>query len=197
MLPKRTIELRQPHTGAPSPLITREALADCAQAGELLRHAQDQADEILRQAHAQRDQLLAQAEYDFWQRTNRQLSRWQATQQAVLDNVESIATSVTHHAIRSLLDDTTPVQRVSAMLKQLLTAQAPAIQAKLLCNPLDQPHVERWLNHHSEAVWQLHCDESIAPSVLILEAEEGSFRIDWTSSVNALLTADTERYAQA
>ncbi|MCZ7176471.1 hypothetical protein NK362_26385, partial [Salmonella enterica] len=82
--------------------------------------AQVQADEILRQTYVQRDQLLLQAQHEFWQRANRQLHLWHTQQQAVLDNIERIATSVTHSAIRSLLEDTTPTQRVSAMLKQML-----------------------------------------------------------------------------
>lgn len=192
MLCKRTIELRKPLPSRTCSLIPLETLADCARDSELLTSAQDQADDILRQAHAQRDQLLLQAQHEFWQRANRQLHLWHAQQQAILDNIERIATSVTHSAIRSLLEDTPTTQRVSAMLKQMLVAQAPAIRAKLVCNPQDQADVEQWLDQHTEAPWRLQCDESIEPQVLILEAEEGSFRIDWTSSVNALLVPHSD-----
>lgn len=197
MLCKRTIELRKPLSSRTGSLIPLETLADCARDTELLNSAQDQADEILRHTHLQRDQLLLQAQHEFWQRANRQLHLWHTQQQAILDNIERIATSVTHSAIRSLLEDTTTAQRVSAMLKQMLAAQAPAIRAKLVCNPQDQADVEHWLDQHTEAPWRLQCDESIAPQVLILEAEEGSFRIDWTSSINALLVPHSDFVSEA
>ena len=192
MLCKRTIELRKPLPSRTCSLIPLETLADCARDTELLNSAKVQADEILRQTYVQRDQLLLQAQHEFWQRANRQLHLWHTQQQAVLDNIERIATSVTHSAIRSLLEDTTPTQRVSAMLKQMLAAQAPAIRAKLVCNPQDQADVEHWLDQHTEAPWRLLCDESVQPQMLILEAEEGSFRIDWASSINALLVSHTD-----
>lgn len=105
MLCRRKIELNKGQD-LPQTLIAREMLIDCAQAGTLLIRAKAEARELLRQAEEQREILYANACREFWERANTQLQRWEIERQAICDNIEPIAASITSLAIRSLLEET-------------------------------------------------------------------------------------------
>ncbi|MFP3496962.1 type III secretion system stator protein SctL [Pseudomonas sp. SIMBA_059] len=187
MLCRRKIELSLPTASLPHALIPRAVLADSQQAERLLENAQVQADALLREAQAQGEQLLEQAQAEFWQRANRQLERWEMERQAICEHLEQIATSITNQALISLLELTPPAERLSALLKKMLNTQVPAIAANLVCHPQDHLQVEQWLKFHSDAPWCLRLDDSLTAETLILETDEGSFHIDWRSTVDSLL----------
>lgn len=187
MLCRRKIELSLPTASLPHALIPRAVLADSQQAERLLENAQVQADALLREAQAQSEQLLEQAQVEFWQRANRQLERWEMERQAICERLEQIATSITNQALISLLELTPPAERLSALLKKMLNTQVPAIAANLVCHPQDHLQVEQWLKFHSDTPWSLRLDDSLAAETLILETDEGSFHIDWRSTVDSLL----------
>lgn len=192
MLCRRTIEL-PPHTPRlPSPLINRELLADAAQAAQLIERARAQADALLVEAQARQAALLESAWLDFWKQANAQLLRWENQRQAMCDQLEQIATTVTHQAIRNLLDELPPPHRVSALLKHLLATHIPATQATLLCNPHDRETVEQWLGIHNDVPWSLRPEDSLPPHTLMLETDEGGIRVDWTSALDSLLMAEAE-----
>eukprot|EP01133_Synstelium_polycarpum_P005814 gene5814-6728_t len=190
MLCRRKIELNKGQD-LPQTLIAREMLIDCAQAGTLLIRAKAEARELLRQAEEQREILYANACREFWERANTQLQRWEIERQAICDNIEPIAASITSLAIRNLLEETVSPQRLSVLLKQLLATQVPRIEATLLCNPLDRKNVDQWLSRHTDLPWTLRTEENIAPQMLILETPEGGFRIDWDSMVETLWNSGT------
>ncbi|NVZ16667.1 MULTISPECIES: type III secretion system stator protein SctL [unclassified Pseudomonas] len=195
MLCRRKIELNKGQD-LPQTLIAREMLIDCAQAGTLLIRAKAEARELLRQAEEQREILYANACREFWERANTQLQRWEIERQAIYDNIEPIAASITSLAIRNLLEETVSPQRLSVLLKQLLATQVPRIEATLLCNPLDRKNVDQWLSRHTDLPWTLRTEENIAPQMLILETPEGGFRIDWDSMVETLWNSGTSGSTQ-
>ncbi|WP_248733115.1 type III secretion system stator protein SctL [Pseudomonas sp. MWU13-2517] len=187
MLCRHKIELSIPTASLPDALIPRAVLADSQQAERLLKHAQAQADTLLRQAQEKSEQWLEQAQAEFWQRANRQLQRWELERQAICERLEQIATSVTNQALSNLLEQTPPAERLSALLKKMLNTQVPAIAANLVCHPQDHLQVEHWLTLHSDAPWSLRLDNSLTAQTLILETDEGSFHIEWRSTVDSLL----------
>ncbi|MDR9876813.1 type III secretion system stator protein SctL [Pseudomonas allii] len=170
----------------PNALIPRELLADSQRAQHLLSDAQAQAEAILQQAREQSEQLLKHAQDEFWQRANRQLECWEIERQNMCEQLEKIATSVTHQVVGNLLELTPPAERISALLKKLLTAEIPAIEATLVCHPQDQPEVVQWLQMNSNAPWSLRLDDLLSVQSLVLETDEGSFHIDWKSTVDSL-----------
>lgn len=192
MLCLQKIELHKEIHTQPQPLISRETLLDCAQAGTLLERAKDQSRELLSQAEHQCEALLESAKLEFWHRAHVQLQRWESERLAMCESLERIATSVTNQAIRSVLEETVPPQRLSVLLQQLLATQLPVVKATLLCNPQDRENVEQWLNSHSPVPWNLRPDDSLAPQTLILETDEGGFRIDWEHTLETLLIPEAE-----
>ncbi|KAB0521068.1 type III secretion system stator protein SctL [Pseudomonas extremorientalis] len=186
MLYRCKIKLSTPAASLPNALIPRELLADSLRAQHLLSDAQAQAEAILQQAREQSEQLLKHAQDEFWQRANRQLECWETERQNMCEQLEKIATSVTHQVVGSLLELTPPAERISALLKKLLAAEIPTINATLACHPQDQPEVVQWLQMNSNAPWSLRVDDLLSVQSLVLETDEGSFHIDWKSTVDSL-----------
>ncbi|WP_448653032.1 type III secretion system stator protein SctL [Pseudomonas fluorescens] len=171
----------------PTILIPRERLADYTQAHQILEQAEAKAQALIHQAHAQCEKILESASDEFWQRANTQLYRWDSERQAMFDQLEQTATSVINAAIRSILDETVPAQRLTALLNKLLAAQLPTVQADLVCNPQDREPVEQWLNLHCGVPWTLRVEDSLAAYSLLLETEEGGFHINWTAALDNLV----------
>ncbi len=191
MLTLRKIELHDALHGLPKVLITKEMLADCANSGQLLHRAQAQADALLRQTAEHREELLEQASLDFWSRANAQLSAWERQRQAMCDNLEHYATSITNQAFHCLLEEVPSSQRLSALIKQLVATQIPPIKATLVCHPLEYEHVGRSLAKLGDTLWRLRPDDQIEPQTLVLETDDGDFRIDW-ASLREILFAGTQ-----
>ncbi len=183
----RKIELQTPPHDLPTALIPRQMLADHTQARHLLDHAEAQAQALIRQAHDQCEQIIERASDEFWQRANALLHRWESERQTMVDHLEHTATTVINAAIRSLLDETVPAQRLSALLNKLLAAQLPTVQANLMCNPLDREHVELWLNLHCNVPWTLRVDDGLAAQSLLLETDDGGFHINWADALDTLV----------
>lgn len=181
------IELKTQPQELPTALIPRQMLAEHAQAQHLLDHAQTQAQVLIRQAQEQCEQMLERASEAFWQRANAQLHRWESEREMMINHLEYAATSVVNTAIRTLLDETVPAQRLSALLNKLLAAQLPTVQANLMCNPLDREHVELWLNLHCNVPWTLRVDDGLAAQSLLLETDDGGFHINWADALDTLV----------
>lgn len=186
MLCRHTIELLNGAAGLPRSLIPREELKDWEQANQLLRRANAQADELLRQAAKQCAVLQQEASLEIWQRADAQLKQWDLDRQAMCDHLEHYATAITNQAIRCLLDDIPPPQRLAALLKQLLASQVPEIDATLLCHPQDLEEIKQCLAQRNATYWKLHTDEAVLPQTLVLKTDEGDFRISWRSLLETL-----------
>ncbi len=182
------IELKTQPQDLPTALIPRQMLAEHAQAQHLLDHAETQAQVLIRQAQEQCEQMLKRASEAFWQRANAQLHRWESEREMMTEHLEHAATSVVNTAIRSLLDETVPAQRLSALLNRLMAAQLPAVEANLMCNPQDREHVELWLNLHCSVPWTLQVEDGLAAQSLLLETDEGGFHINWSHTLDNLVT---------
>ena len=74
------------------------------------------------------------------------------------------------------------------LLNKLLDAQLPPIKASLLCNPLDREPVEQWLSRHCGVPWTLRVESTLAAQSLVLETEDGGFHINWTDTLDNLVT---------
>jgi type III secretion protein L len=181
MLCRYTIELLKDASGLSRCLIPREELANWEHANQLISHAKAQADELINQAESQCEVLLEKAYLDVWQRAGAQFKRWERDRQAMCDNLEKYATSVTNQAISRLLDETIAPQRLAALLKQLLADQIQEVDAALLCHPQDLEEIKQCLAHHKATFWKLHPDETIPTQTLVLKTDEGDFRISWHS----------------
>jgi type III secretion protein L len=186
------VELNARSSDLSTALIPREMLAEYTQAREILEHAEAQAQALIRQAESQCEHILESASNEFWQRANAQLHRWESDRQAMFDQLETAASSVIRMAIRSLLEETVPAQRLTVLLNKLLTAQLPTVEANLLCHPLDREHVEQWLSNHCDVPWALRVEDGLAARSLILETEDGGFHINWTDAVNNLVIIPPE-----
>jgi type III secretion protein L len=174
----------------PGSMISCETLASYTQASSVVDQAKAEAGQLLKAAHAQREELLEKANLQVWQRANAQLKRWEIERQALCDNLERYATAIANQAIHLLLEDTPAPQRMTALIKQLLASHVPAVKAALVCHPLELEAVRACLANRGSTHWTLRADNTIKPQSLILNTEEGDFRIDWTSLVNLFLKPD-------
>lgn len=190
MLCRRKIELHGDTPGLPPTLILQEVLADCGQAKKILSRAKAQAHELSIQAAKNLEEFSEKAGLEFWQRANAQLGRWEIERQAICTNLEKHATAVINQAMRQLLDDVEPEQRLAALLKQLLATQIPVVKATLLCHPLERESVEKYLARLGSNAWTLRTDDTLSPQALILETDEGDFRIDWISLCKIFLASE-------
>jgi type III secretion protein L len=195
MLCRHTIELLNGTAGSPRSLILREELKDWEQANQLLRHANAQADELISQATRKCEVLQQEASLKIWQRADAQLKQWDLDRQAMCDHLEHYATAITNQAIRCLLDDIPPPQRLAALLKQLLASQVQEIDATLLCHPQDLEEIKQCLSQRNATYWKLHTDEAILPQTLVLKTDEGDFRISWRSLLEAFFNTSDAYYS--
>lgn len=192
MLCRHTLELLNGAAGLPRSLILREELKDWEQANQLLRRASVQADELISQAQRQCEVLQQEASLKIWQRADTQLKQWDLDRQAMCDNLERYATSITNQAMRCLLDDIAPPQRLAALLKQLLASQVQEVDATLLCHPHDLEEIKQCLSQRNSTYWKLHTDEAVRPQTLVLKTDEGDFRISWSSLLEAFFKNNKE-----
>ncbi|KAA0947056.1 MULTISPECIES: type III secretion system stator protein SctL [unclassified Pseudomonas] len=192
MLCHRKIELHNGTQGLPQTLIPQETLIHCGQASRLLARAQTQVRELLQQAKQQRAELLEQALQAFRTNAEAQLSQLKIEHQKMCDGLEQSATSLVNQALRCLLEETPPAQRLAALLKQLLATQLPPVKATLLCHPLDREPVESWLSGHEELPWSLRIGDTPSAQTLVLKTEEGDFCVDWNSILETLMTPEKD-----
>ena len=187
MLSRRTLELRPGTRGLPQPLIASQTLSDCGQANALLARARAQADELLDNAQQAARTLLQKAHDEFWQQANVQLAHWQQEHGALCQAIEIHASQVVRLALAQLLDEVPPPARIDALLRQLLAAQCPPVNATLRCHPQMLAPVRQWLSANPGGAWQLHTDERLDPEALVLVTAQHDLRIDWSRTLKALL----------
>lgn len=190
MLCRRTINSPGGTPPLPGSLISCEILANYAQAGDVVEQAEARAMQILKEASEQREAMLEKAGIEIWQRADAQLKRWEAERQILCDNLERYATSTANQAIYLLLEETPAPQRMAALIKQLLACQVPALKATLVCNPYELETVRQCLASSGSHQWALRAENTIEPQTLILNTDEGDFRIDWISMINAVMKSD-------
>lgn len=190
MLCRRTINSPGGTPPLPGSLISREILANYAQAGDVVQQAEARAMQLLREASEQREAMLEKAGIEIWQRADAQLKRWEAERQILCDNLERYATSTANQAIYLLLEETPAPKRMAALIKQLLACQVPALKATLICNPYELETVRKCLDSSGSHQWALRAENTIEPQTLILNTDEGDFRIDWISMINAVMKSD-------
>ncbi|QRR30978.1 type III secretion system stator protein SctL [Pseudomonas simiae] len=190
MLCRRIINSPGGTRALPGSLLSCETLASYTQADNVVEQAKAGARQLLQEANEQREQLLEKASLEIWQRADAQLKRWEAERQALCDNLEQYATSIANQAISLLLEETPAPQRIKALIRQLLACHVPAIKATLLCNPHELETVRQCLDSDSGNCWTLRAENTIEPQNLILNTEEGDFRIDWTVLISALVRQD-------
>ncbi|WP_339468339.1 type III secretion system stator protein SctL [Pseudomonas sp. EL_65y_Pfl1_R83] len=190
MLCRRKIDSLGATPPVPGSLVSCEALARYTLAGDVVEQAKAAARQLLREAHEQREDLLEKAGLEIWQRVNTQLQRWEVERQALCDSLERHATSIANQTIYLLLEETPAPHRIAALIKQLVACHVPAIKATLVCNPHELETVRRCLDSGGNNHWTLRAENSIEPQVLLLNTEEGDFRIDWISMVNTLMKND-------
>lgn len=190
MLCRRIINSPDGLHALPGSVITCETLTSYAQADNVVEQAKAQARQLLQEANEQREHLLENAGLEIWQRADAQLKRWETERQALCDSLEQYATKIVNQAMFLLLEETPPPQRIKALFKQLLACHVPAIKAMLVCNPHELETVRQYLESDSSNCWALRAKNTIEPQTLILNTEEGDFRIDWISLVSALVKHD-------
>ena len=101
--------------------------------------------------------------------------------------IEIHASQVVRLALAQLLDEVPPPARIDALLRQLLAAQCPPVNATLHCHPQMLAPVRQWLNANPGGAWQLHTDERLDPQALVLVTAQHDLRIDWSRTLKALL----------
>ena len=192
MLCRHTIELRKDASGTRANLIPREELANWEQANHLLSHANAQADELISRAEKKCETLLEQASLAIWQRADAQFKQWELDRQVMCDNLERYATAITNQAIRCLLDESVAPQRLAALLKQLLESQVQEVSATLLCHPHDIEEIRECLARHKSRFWKLNADDTVLPQTLVLNTDEGDFRISWDAMIDTFFNQGKE-----
>jgi len=192
MLCRHTIELREGASGAQGSLIRREELANWEQANQLLSRANPQADELISRTEKKCEALLEQASLEIWQRADAQFKQWELDRQVMCDNLEHYATAITNQAIRCLLDETAAPQRLAALLKKLLASQVQEVSATLLCHPHDIEEIRECLARHKSRFWKLNADDTVLPQTLVLNTDEGDFRISWDAMIDTFFNQGKE-----
>jgi len=187
MFCRNKIELPKCAASLPQTLILRETLESYIHATQLIDHAKAQAKQLLQLATEQREEILEKCGAEFWQRANAQLERWEVDYQSICESVEEYATSIANKAIFLLLEETPSQQRLKALTHQLLISQIPAVRAILLCHPLELETVTHCLANGGNTLWVVRPDDTIKPQTLVLNTDEGDFRIGWASMLDALL----------
>jgi type III secretion protein L len=192
MLCRCTIELPKGAPRASRILIPRDELLNWDQADQLLSRADAQANELIRQAEKKCEVLLETASLEVWQRADAQFKQWAHERQMMCESLERYATSLTNQAIRCLLDEAVPPQRLSALIKQLLASQVQEVDATLLCHPDEYEEMKQCLAKYKATFWKLQPDETIPTQTIVLHTDEGDFRISWRSMLDTFFNPGKE-----
>lgn len=187
MFCRHKIDLTTDASSLPQTLILRETLASYTEATQILDHAKAQAKQLMQLAAEQREELLEKSGAEVWRRANAQLKRWDTDRQAMCESLEKYATSITNQAIFTLLEETPLQQRLKALMSQLLASQVPSVKAILLCHPLELEVVAQCLANCGNTLWTLRSDDTVKLQTLVLNTDEGDFRIGWASMFDTFL----------
>jgi len=187
MLVKRRLSLG-PTIVLAEPIVRREDLADSRLARELLDAARLQADQLLAQVQEQAQRLLDQALAEFWGTANGFLQSLEeqrlASQRDAMASVEELL----NLALGRLLDESSLVERVRALVRNLAASQVDEAAGTLSCHPQLLEPLGQWLADSRFADhWQLRGDTSMPPDALRLSHANGAFDIDWQSLRRGLL----------
>ncbi len=183
--------------GPQQAVLSRDDLAQQAQAQSLLDAAQYQAQALIEQAQEEARQIRQQAEADaisicedaqarFWQQAQPLFDDWQQQREAQQRQVVELASRLLAEGLSHCLAQVPPQDRLQALLTQLLNRCAPEIQATLCCAPSQQPTLAAWLSERPALRWRLAPDEGLPPESLRLVTDQGEMAIDWRTFCQAL-----------
>ncbi|MDY7564680.1 type III secretion system stator protein SctL [Pseudomonas sp. RTC3] len=187
MLVKRRLSLGSAAVLA-EPIVRREDLADTQLASEVLDTARFQADQLLAQVQEHAQGLLDQALAEFWDTANGFLQSLEEQRVASQRDALASAEELLNLALERLLDETSLVERIRALARNLAASQVVETAGTLSCHPKILEPLGEWLADSRFADhWQLKGDTSMPPDALRLSHANGAFDIDWRSLRRGLL----------
>lgn len=187
MLIKRRLSLGSVAVLA-EPIVRREDLADAQLAHEMLATARLQTDQLLAQAQEHAQGVLDQALAEFWDTANGFLQSLEEQRLVSQRDAVASAEELLNLALGRLLDETSLVERIRALVRNLATSQVDEAAATLSCHPQLLEPLGEWLADSRFADhWQLKGDTSMPPDALRLSHADGAFDIDWQSLRRGLL----------
>lgn len=190
MLVKRRLSLSSAPVLA-EPIVRREDLANAQLAHEMLATARLQADQLLAQAQAHAQGVLDQALAEFWDTANGFLQSLEEQRLASRHEAVVSAEELLNLALGRLLDETSLVERIRALVRNLATNQVDERAATLSCHPQLLEPLAEWLAESRFADhWQLKGDTSMPTDALRLSHVNGAFDIDWQNLRRGLLPQD-------
>ena len=190
MLVKRRLSLSSAPVLA-EPIVRREDLANAQLAHEMLATARLQADQLLAQAQAYAQGALDQALAEFWDTANGFLQSLEEQRLASRHEAVASAEELLNLALGRLLDETSLVERIRALVRNLATNQVDERAATLSCHPQLLEPLAEWLAESRFADhWQLKGDTSMPTDALRLSHVNGAFDIDWQNLRRGLLPQD-------
>ncbi|HYD61647.1 MAG TPA: HrpE/YscL family type III secretion apparatus protein [Noviherbaspirillum sp.] len=158
--------------------------ADARQAAaRIMRQAQDEADALLRRAHEEASEVVREAEQQTLARASALLQSLEEANTSLVKRSQDIVISLAQGVFDRLVSDTTPRERVEAVLKRVLQEAQPGLSHPLLrLHPEDvelAPAVE----------WEIKPDASLPRGTCRLEASTGEWGADFCAAVTSLKTA--------
>ena len=178
-------------------LISRDDLAQQAQAQSLLDAARREAQTLIEQAQQEARQIRQQAEADaasigedeqarFWQQAQPLFDDWHRQREAQQRQLVDLASRLLAEGLAHCLAEVPAPARLQALLIQLLNRCAPETQATLNCAPEQLPVVTAWLSERPALRWRLAPDERLPPESLRLVTDQGEMTIGWRALCQAL-----------
>ncbi|CCG85918.1 type III secretion system stator protein SctL [Erwinia piriflorinigrans] len=174
-----------------APVISQAQLTIQQQGQGILEQARQQAqamwEDAERQIEADRLDAQQRAGQEFWQQADALLHGWQQQYQQLEAQVLEVMENVMTQALGQLLTEVPEPQRLAALLRQIMRANALEDRGSLYCHPQQQDEVADWLQRHAHLGWRLQPDESLAVDGLKLVTTNGELHLDWQQAVRQLL----------
>lgn len=187
MLVKRRLSLGSAAVLA-EPIVRREDLADTQLAHKVLDTARLEADQLLARVQEHAQGVLDQALAEFWDTANGFLQSLEEQRLTSQRDALASAEELLNLALGRLLDETSLVERIRALVRNLAASQVTEATGTLSCHPQLLEPLGEWLADSRFAChWQLKGDTSMPPDALRLSHANGAFDIDWRSLRRGLL----------
>lgn len=190
MLTCRTLMIKRDCVFVHGQIIRREIIYEYAVADQIIVGAKAEAQLITTRAQEQSavlcDRAAAEARAQVWREAEAFLKAMKHEKEQMWLAVAQEAGKVVEDALTHLFGQQSEIQKVSALIRQIVDARPEESEGVLICHP-------HWLEvvslqmQQNQSHWKVRADVEMAEGMICLKNSQGEFRLSWNELMQGAL----------
>ncbi|MBT2375471.1 type III secretion system stator protein SctL [Pseudomonas fluorescens] len=190
MLTYRTLTLKRDCAFVHGPIVRRAIIHEYAVADQILASANAEAQLILTRAQQQStllgDKAAAEARAKVWREAEGFLKALRQQKEQMWLAIAQEAEKVVREALTRLFEQQSEIQKVAALIRQIVAARPEEAEGVLVCHPhwlqLVSSHMQQ-----NQAHWKICADLQVAEGAICLKNSHGEFHLSWNELIQGAL----------